>query len=248
MKHLQSIRDQALKLRQDGKSIKYIAKNLNISTSTTSIWCRNIELSPEQLLFLSQNGRHSLVLKELGKKRHELKIIRNKVTFEESIKEISILSHNEFFVSGLALYWAEGFKNINEGRVGFCNSDPRMVKFILNWFINCLGIAKEEITLRAEFNQDHSSREEEIVRYWSKLTGIPRIQFNNPYLQKSKWQRDYSHRGTYYGQLRIRVRKSSQLLVKIRGWIEGLNHAYSTTPATNKFSFKNALDHIKKDF
>lgn len=210
-------------MRLQGDSIRTISKSLRISSSSASIWCRDLELSEEQKIRLAQKGKSAELLRSFGKKRKEAKLENNREIFEqarESVKEIDKVS---LFLTGLALYWAEGFKSQKEQRVGFCNSDPRMIKFIIRWFSNSLSIPLEDFTLRAEFNIDHQGRGEEIEDYWSNLTGIPRSQFNKPYLQKAKLLRDYPDKNNYYGVLRIRVRRSSQLLVKLRGWIEGLS-------------------------
>lgn len=214
--------EQAQKLRQAGKSIRTIAKELKISTSTASIWCRDIQLSENQKINLALKGQNRELLRGFSRKRHLDKIERNKKTFNQAKSEIPKLRKNELFSVGLALYWAEGFKSHQEQQVGFCNSDPRMVRFILEWFEKSLEVQKENFTLRAEFNIKHQNRGEEIQNYWSKLLDIPRSQFTKPYLQKAKWNRDYANKEVYYGVLRVRVRKSSELLVKIRGWMEGM--------------------------
>ena len=40
---------QARQLRKEGESIKVIAKKLSVSVSSVSVWCRDIELSKEQI-------------------------------------------------------------------------------------------------------------------------------------------------------------------------------------------------------
>ena len=42
------VKIQARQLRRKGQSIKDIAKRLEVSQSTTSIWCRDIKLSERQ--------------------------------------------------------------------------------------------------------------------------------------------------------------------------------------------------------
>jgi hypothetical protein len=44
-------------------------------------------------------------------------------------------------------------------------------------------------------------------------------------LSKNKGQKQYDHPENYHGVLRIRVRKSTDFLRKIKGYIEGLNLA-----------------------
>jgi len=137
--------------------------------------------------------------------------------------EIKSLSEQEFFLTGVALYWAEGFKSVKEGRLGFCNSDPRMIKFIIEWFEKSLKINREDFVLRTEFNESHKDRTEEIKVFWSKLTRISLNQFEKPFYHRSGWLKDYPDRDNYFGVLRVRVRRSSELLHKMRGWIEGLS-------------------------
>lgn len=217
--------EQARKLRQEGKSIRFISKTLKISSSSASIWSRDVELSNQQKINLASKGKSVKLLRSYARKRHEDKIINNKLLFDQSKDMVEKLRPDSLFLIGVALYWAEGFKSKKEPQVGFCNSDPKMVRFIIKWFEKSLKILREDFILRAEFNITHSVRKDEIEDYWSDLTGIPKSQFNKPYLQKVKKSRDYSNQGKYYGLLRIRVRKSSQLLVKLRGWIEGLSKA-----------------------
>ena len=217
---------KALELRGKGKSLKKIAKRLGVSVSIVSLWCRNVELTETQkekiLLKRKVKVRH---LRYLAKQSHLEKVSRVNRLFKQSKAEIKKLNEQEFFLTGLALYWAEGFKTLKEGRLGFCNTDPAMIKFMIKWFKRALKIKKEEFILRAEFNESHKSRTEEIESYWSRLTGIPLTQFNKPFYQHSAWLRDYSNRGSYFGVLRIRVRKSGELLNKMRGWINGLSNA-----------------------
>jgi len=47
--------------------------------------------------------------------------------------------------------------------------------------------------------------------------------FQKPFYQKVKWQKKYDHPENYHGVLRIRVRKSTDFLRKIRGYINGLS-------------------------
>lgn len=216
----------AIELRQSGKSIRNIASTLKISTSTASIWCRDVILTLKQQESLNFRGQNRLFLKQYSQKRHEDKIKRHASLLTTSKREIQKLNKEEMFKVGVALYWAEGFKNIREGRVGFCNSDPRMIKFIMYWFRKSLNIPDQDFILRVEFNIQHQERKDEIERYWSAITKIPLSQFNKPYLQRTNQIRDYKNRGPYYGMLRIRIRRSLNLLVKLQGWIEGLSLAY----------------------
>lgn len=225
MKRKQIEYEKAMQLRKKGISIKQIAKKLAVSVSIVSVWCREVELTPEQIARLRHRKVSIRHLRQLAKLSHLEKMSRVKKLTEDAQAEIKPLTNQELFLTGLALYWAEGFKSVKEGRLGFCNSDPRMIKFMIKWFQQAININREGFILRTEFNESHKNRVEEIKSFWSKTTGIPLDQFEKPFYHRSNWLRDYSNRDNYFGVLRIRVRKSSELLNKTRGWIKGLSIA-----------------------
>lgn len=214
---------KALILRRTGKSIKKIAKLLGVSVSIVSVWCREVELTEEQKEKLKRRKVRVRHLRRLAKQSHLEKMLRVKKLLKDANAEIKPLSEQELFLTGLALYWAEGFKSVKESRLGFCNSDPRMIKFIIKWFKKALKVKKEDFILRTEFNETHKDRTDEIKSFWSKTTGIPLAQFEKPFYHRSIWLRNYANHKEYFGVLRVRVRKSSELLNKMRGWINGLS-------------------------
>ena len=224
MKRKQIEYEKAIALRKKGKSIKKIAKLLGVSVGIVAIWSREVELTEEQKEKLKSRKVRIRHLRHLAKQSHLEKVLRVKKLLKEANAEIKPLSKQELFLTGLALYWAEGFKSIKEGRLGFCNSDPRMIKFIIKWFEKALKVKREDFILRTEFNETHKDRTEEIKSYWAKITRMPVNQFEKPFYHRSTWLRDYPNRGDYYGVLRVRVRRSSELLNKTRGWIRGLSH------------------------
>lgn len=220
-------RKKAIELRQAGHSIREITKMLKISSSSASIWCREVKLTKKQKAILASKSQNTELLRYYANKRHLDKLDMEEKVFNQALNKITQLDKTQLFIAGISLYWAEGFKNISEGRIGFCNSDPKMIKFMMHWFKIILKIPNDEFTLRVEFNSAHKDRKEEIEQYWSDITNIPTTQFNNSYLQKTVHLRDYSKKPKYYGVLRIRVRRSSKYLPQIRGWIEGLSRSFT---------------------
>ncbi len=223
MKRKQVEYEKAIAFRKTGKSLKKIAKLLGVSVSIVNVWTKTVELTEQQKEKLKRRKVRIRHLRRLAKQSHLEKVARVKKLLKNASAEIKPLSEQELFLTGLALYWAEGFKSIKEGRLGFCNSDPRMIKFMIKWFVKALKIKKNDFILRTEFNETHKDRTEEIKSFWTKLTGIPLNQFEKPYFHRSTWLRDYPNRDTYFGVLRIRVRRSSELLHKMKGWINGLS-------------------------
>lgn len=217
------LRREARKLRTQGSSIKNIARDLKVSSSTASLWCRDILLSKEQIYKLERNSkdpfygrRLTYALKQQLKRKMESEKIK-----ENALKSIGKLTDREKLITGVALYWAEGFKK--DKMAGFANTDPQMIKFAINWLHYQLNVPLEEIKLRVGINESHRGRTKEIEDYWSNITGIPSDQFLKPYYPQSVWKKTYEHPEEYFGTLRIRVCKSTKLLKIIKGMIEGLS-------------------------
>lgn len=214
-------RHEARVLRQKGYSINEIARKLEVSKRSVGRWCQNIKLTDQQEAKLWDRANINKVLNfkkycEKRKRKTKLKIERLN---QLGIKEIGKLNNREYFLSGVALYWAEGFKK--DERLGFANSDPFMIKFFLKWLEQC-GIKKEDIRLRLGININSKDQTKIIVNYWSKLTKIPLSHFNKTFYQKTVWKKIYYNRDRYHGVLRIRVNRSTDFLRKIKGWIKGL--------------------------
>ncbi len=213
---------EARELRLKGKSIKKIAKKINVSVSSVSSWCRDIELTAEQKRILETNARNPYY----GKRGAYLKRLKNKTDSKIKrlkkigIKDIGTLSKRELFLTGSALYWAEGFKK--DTQVGFASLDAEMIKFFIRWLKICFGYQNSDLIFRTTANISHKYRIDEIQKHWSKLLKIPLSQFQKPFFQKFKWKKSYEHPNEYFGILRVKVRKSTDFLRKIIGYIEGL--------------------------
>ena len=215
---------KAQELRQKGWSINEIAQKLNTSKSTTSVWCRDISLTPIQIQRLvekqtskSYKGRLKGLEKIRQKRLQEVKFLR-----KEGIKEIKKLNKKEFLIAGIAIYWSEGYTAPVNYEVGFTNSDPKMVLFMLEWFKNCCKVSNDRFSLRVGINEIHKDRVKKVEKYWSQLTEIPLSQFNKVSLKKTKIKKIYKNHNEHYGTLRIKVRQGTRLRRKIDGWIEGL--------------------------
>lgn len=213
---------QARNLRQTGRSVKSIALELGVSRGTVSIWVRDIVLTIEQLELLRQS---SLKGSELGRLKGSLvqKHRRLKVIEQAAIKgvnSIGLLTDKEFLVAGVALYWAEGCKKTT--RMEFCNSDPKMVKFLTLWLEECLGVDKEDVKCRVGINISHIDREVKVREYWSKITGVSLDRFTRTSFKKVSSQKVYSNFEDHYGTLTVIVSKGASCYYKVIGLIDGL--------------------------
>jgi DNA-binding transcriptional MerR regulator len=205
-------------LRSQGLSYKEIRERIpfTIAKSTISDWCKDIELTTEQKdrldkLFKDGSYRGRLLGPKATQVRREKEIAEIK---EKAKLEIISLTENEFKLAGLMLYWAEGNKT---EFVGFSNSEPKIVRFMVEWFKRVCGVPIRKI--KAYLNLHSGQNENQIKKFWTNVTGLSISQFGKSYIKKE----GTGHRKNilYNGTIRINI-YNSNLLHKILGWIEAI--------------------------
>lgn len=219
-KSLQRIK--ARKLRQNGMSIIKIASLVKVAKSTISMWCRDIDLTEEQksnLLASKEEGlkRGQLMGAEMQKRRRLEKIEKYNL---EGIRKLANIKPKEHFIAGLAFYIAEGSKGSKA--IIFTNSDPVLIKFMMNWFINLFKIPIESFTFYLIINEIHQAREQIVKDYWVNYLGISSAQFRKTSFVKTKQKKIYENYDKYYGTIHFKILKSTDLLYKIKGLAMGL--------------------------
>jgi len=206
-------------MRKHGTSYSEIENRLHVPKSTLSYWLKNIKLTQEQIKKLNDKR---IAIARANARNKTVKISR---TIEEiktsSAQDIREISKKELWLMGIVLYWKNGNKSDMKKGVHFSSANPQMIKLFLKWLREVGGVKDEEII----FNifQKGSSRSkknspDEIIGYWTKITGFSKSHFSNIYFQKAG-----KKRGHKLGFLRVKVAKSSMLARQIAGWIEGLN-------------------------
>jgi len=206
---------KARKLRKKGESIKKIANLLHVSVSTASLWCRDVELTDKQIENLRRRQTDPFYGKRLDyylkkKKEFSSKLLNLK---NEGIESIGSLSKREIFLIGVALYWGEGFKK--DSLAGLATLDINIAKFFIFWLNKSFGITSKDLILRITANISYKNKINELSKYWSRELKIQENQFSKPFFQNTKWKKEYENKENYHGVLRIRVRRSIDLLRKI---------------------------------
>ncbi|MCL6096209.1 MAG: hypothetical protein M1444_00785 [Patescibacteria group bacterium] len=223
MQHNKIIKNNVRELRIKGLSLGQIHEKTGAPKTTIRSWIKDIKLSQEQLNEFKSRTQKALQEGRIRKQKQSkaLRLNNEKKLLLKGIARVGNLNNRDFLIAGVALYWGEGFKNKHEHRLGFCNSDPEMIKFYIKWLEESLGIKKESIIARLTLNESYEKRTKEIEDYWSKITGIPKSEFSKTFYQKTKWKRQYNE-DIYHGVLRIHVKDSLNMLLLMKGFIEGL--------------------------
>lgn len=179
MAYNQKIREKAESYRKLGYSIKEIARLFKISPDTASRWLREINLDSQAMVRLNKRriygqeksrkiliSRATIINEQIARKaRYSL----NKVP---SSKELS-----QLFCA--LLFWCEGSKSNNS--LKFTNSDPQLIKLFLK--LLRVGYTLDEKKFRALMHLHAYHNETKQRRFWQKITGIPKGQFNRSYMK-----------------------------------------------------------------
>jgi predicted transcriptional regulator len=208
-------RIKAITLREKGLSVQIIAKKLSVSKSTVSRWCKNVKLSDVQKLRL-ENKRRIAGIKALLpwiEKNKKIKIDDIKAQTVQGEKDIGQISAKELYFIGLGLYWGEGYKKGSD-EWGFTNSDPAIIRTILQWVAECYQIDITRVHARLTINGLYLKETERITKRWSAETGIPLSKFSSPSIIKG-YGKTTRNPKSYRGTLRIKIRNGTSLRRRI---------------------------------
>jgi hypothetical protein len=217
-------KENAIALRKQGKTYSEILRTIPVAKSTLGLWLKEAKLSKSENQKFTIAKRLASLRGGQIKKEQRIKK-QNEIVLEAKLK-IQNVSDGELFLIGVIMYWAEGAKEKEYhpgSQLQFSNMDPKMIQIFLVWLLKVCKIDKNMIVFNIFLHQTHKNRVEEVRGYWSKITGFPVESFSSVYWKKNKLRTNRKNiREEYHGVLKIKVKRSSNLVRKIAGWSEGI--------------------------
>ncbi len=215
-------RTKAIEIRKQGLSYSEILEHVKVSQSSLSMWLRDVKLSQEQITLLALK-KHSGQMKGAQARRS------TRLESEERIKhlasqEILAISKRDLWLLGILAYWCEGSKqranNVSQAVV-FVNSDPFLAKLFIRWLKEICKIPEENLLYSLHIHEN--AKIDNALTFWRGALELTEKKLFKIYLKRHKisTNRKYLSR-EYYGLIRVRVKKSTDLNRRIRGWIEGI--------------------------
>jgi transcriptional regulator with XRE-family HTH domain len=209
-------RKEARRLRREaGMSMKAIARQLEVSVSSVSLWTRDIELTPEQIAVLAaQNHRFDRQRRGQAARGQSARIKR---LISQLQGRAMARCGDPLHQAGCMLYWAEGTKSRNN--VIFVNSDPHMLRFFKRFLRSCYAVPADRLIFSVNCYVNNGFSLTEIERYWLEALELSaaclrKATVNNP-PRASKQQR----RNLPYGTGRLVVH-STAIVQSIYGAIQ----------------------------
>lgn len=217
-------KERAIVLRKQGKTYSDILRVIPVAKSTLGIWLKEAKLStPEKQKFTEAKRLASL---RGGHVKRTQRVEKQNKVLIKAKSEICSISQQELFLIGVVLYWTEGSKEKNHkpgSTFAFSNMDPKMIQLFLVWLVRVCKIPKNMLVFNIFLHQTHKNRVEEVRKYWSKITGFSVKNFSTIYWKKNALKTNRRNiEESYHGVLKIKVKRSSELVRKVAGWSEGI--------------------------
>lgn len=175
-------KEEALELRNLGKSYSEIKQAIKVSKSTLSRWLRNHPLSKERIRALRDWNQRRIERYRETRRRKKNVLLRE--IYLTQIKSILPFSHRDIFIAGLFLYWGEGGK-AQQSEPSLSNTNPAAIRAFMMWLKKGFGIGKEKMVVKLHLYSDMDIKKETI--FWSKTLSMPIRQFKKPYIKKSSY-------------------------------------------------------------
>jgi len=218
----------AINLRKAGQSYLQISQAIGAPKSTLSYWLKNIKISKQAQEKISKRAYAKSVEALIKRNKNQTVIadLKAQDILKKSAAEAKKLINNKLFVAGVSLYWAEGYKKGAYGSkyksVDFTNSDPEMIKVMMNFFRKFCKLKenKFKLLLMAHSNMNI----EKSILFWSDITKLPISQFTKTQTaisKSSKFKRSIN--SLLHGTIHIRIYDVA-MFYKIIGWINGLKN------------------------
>ncbi len=181
----------AISLREQGKSVKEIAKVVNVSSSTVSGWVGNVKLTDQQRKTLKEQQYRFSISNWKSKTCRQARLDARKIGEQEAVGE-------PLHVAGCMLFWAEGTKS--KSSVIFTNSDPNMMKLFIRFLREIYDIKNDEVSLFCAVHDcDNTTFVED---FWCEELGLKRENLRKTQIIKSGTGKKNKH---LYGIARIAI-------------------------------------------
>ena len=209
--------EKAVNLRKNGYSLGMIREQLGVAKGTLSYWLREVPISKINPEVLKRVKLSRMKMAQTKQARQSLEIRQMKA---QGFEEVATVSRREFWLAGVALYWAEGSKVFED--ISLTNSDPDTIRFYVKWLKECCGANVSNMRAVVHIYPDVDPVTAK--QYWAKITGIPITQFYKVQVDQRNNKKKFKHGRLPYGTAHVRlVGKGTRRLHRlVMGWIDGL--------------------------
>lgn len=174
-------------LRSEGFTYAEINEQLNtaIPKSSLSYICKGIVLTTSQLERIDSEARAQLVSKRekavlANRKKHEDKLASYRAANQDLMPFMQ--DRRAKMIALAMLYLGEGAKWQKSRAPKLASTDPMIIRLYILLLGECYGVTIDTLRCRVQQRADQNS--DELIVFWSEVTGIPRTRFYPSYIDK----------------------------------------------------------------
>lgn len=210
-------RDRARELRARGWTYQQIADELGVSTSSCSLWLRDL---PHPVFERHRDGDRwhaswAPVLRRRAATRQQAKL--------DAANEMLPLSRRDIILAGAVAYWCEGTKAKPwrpRERVTFVNSDRHLIE-LFQRFLDAVGVEQHRRGYRVSIHE--TADIDAALQYWAGVVGVAPGVFASTTIKRHRPQTNRINRlDGYHGCLVITVSEGAALYRQIEGWAKSV--------------------------
>jgi AcrR family transcriptional regulator len=150
-------------------ALRDIAERLGVSKSSVSLWCRDVELSPEQESVLKAKNP-ALNGQLLGMRVRRERCRMRRIEAQAHGRELARIG-DPVHRGGCMLYWAEGSKSRNA--VQIVNADADLLATFLHFLRTCYAVPDTAITFSVNCFLGNGLTLAEIQDWWLARLELP---------------------------------------------------------------------------
>lgn len=199
-------------LRRNGWTYREIALVIPAAKSTISGWCRDVELTDDQIAAIeNRTGSQRGIPRDTQWRRRQA---RQQLHLDAS-NSVGELIDDRDWLGGTILYWAEGFKT--ENALGMANSDPDLLRVFMDWSTR---YHDSDAEFRIKLNLHAGNDEDQAIEFWAFELGLGTESFLKTYIKPDGTGHRRNH--LHHGVAQVRMRRSTDAFIRTMGWIDGL--------------------------
>ena len=222
---MKSLKDRAIALRRNGWSYNVISARLGVGKSTLSHWLRGIPYEPNKTIIerIRLGSARAAASKE-RRRSQQITLLKT-----QGRRELGHLSNRDLLLLGLGLYMGEGTKLYEDVRI--VNSDPQVIRTAMAWLRRSCGVPNRNFVVVVHVYPDTSPAAS--VKYWSRITGVPKRQFEGVQVDRRLNKSVKKRRRLPYGTAHVKVysRGDSRFGValhrRIMGWLDAAQEQFA---------------------
>jgi hypothetical protein len=206
----------ARQMRAEGRSVSEIARSLNVSKSSASLWVRDIPLSAAQReSLLRRSVRYDGQWKGAAA---NAAIGRSRRLAYQCEGRRRAIDASADYIGGCMLFWAEGDKARNH--VGMANSDPELLACFVQFLRRHFAVENDKMRIACNLFADHAERIVAIEDFWLQTLDLTRANLRKSMVNKySKHSQKKRRNRLPYGTCKLVVH-STEVVQTIYGSIQ----------------------------